>query len=194
MRRITRHDTCLWVVVERRTASAAGRDRDRSDSAQAPPPTGRAHHVGGQLVRVRRACTTHTLPDRFERPLATNHSEACEDRAVCCLWSKTPRAAYPHRLPHHPAPRPHPAQSAQHSALSTTRSADFPMGLHTQTQQQARLLRIRSDLLREPAAPLSGIRHQAWRPFEMPPEHSRDQSACTTAVAAACRRSSAAKP
>jgi len=52
------------------TARAAG---------QAPPPKGRAHHVGGQLVRVRPACPTHTLP---ARPPATNHSEACDDRAV----------------------------------------------------------------------------------------------------------------
>ena len=40
----------------------------REQASQAPP-TGRAHHLGGRLVRVWPACTTHTLPDREMRSL-----------------------------------------------------------------------------------------------------------------------------
>ena len=60
-------------------------------AGQAPPPTGRAHHVGGQLVRVRPACTTHTLPGQNMRGLTRR--PAIDDTRQGCLIGRRGRGA-----------------------------------------------------------------------------------------------------
>ena len=63
----------LLLILRMEGRGSIGSEYSRQRAAdQAPPPTGRAHHVGGQRVRVWPACTTHTLPDRCARPPATN--------------------------------------------------------------------------------------------------------------------------